>query len=419
MSETAPPQRGVPPTGTGDEQRSAAELGLMQGTPPPDDKLITFRDWQRFPNRRWSFQHVDRFVGTARVWRGSGTVSRLEPGPVDLDAVSYVTQAGGAETLPALLRRTCTDGFLVLHRGRVVTERYCNGMQPHSRHLLMSVSKSLTGTLAGAVIGRGLVAPGDLVVDILTELRGTSFEGATVRHLLDMRTGTRFVEDYEDPECDAADTDWIADWGPPPPGVESPGLYAYIPTLPNAGEHGGPFDYRSILTDVLGWVLERASGLQMPQLASEYLWAPLGAEEDAEITVDRRGGPWVDGGFCTTLRDLARVGQVYAQGGAFNGRQIVPPPWVEDTCAGDADSREAFAGSAWGERYPHGIYRNQWWVLRPQDRVFTGSGIYGQFLYVDVPAQVVVAKVSTLPVAVDEDLWLDHMALFDAVVAAL
>ena len=251
-----------------------------------------------------------------------------------------------------MLRRTCTDGFLVLHEGRIVAEEYFNGMTPATRHLLMSVSKSIIGMLAGIVIGRGALSADDLVTDVVTELRGTSFEQATVRHLLDMRTGTRFSEDYDDPQSDVCRSERVADWGPLLPGEESSGLYGYVPTLGNARDHGGAFEYRSILTDVLGWVLARASGQSLPELLSSALWAPLGAEEDADMTVDRHGCPWVDGGICVTLRDLARLGQLHLQDGWLDGRQIVPAEWVRDTRTGGADSRDGVRGERVGRDAP-------------------------------------------------------------------
>lgn len=399
--------------------QTAADLGLTMGALAPPERRVTFWNWEDPPFLRWSFQHVTSFVPTARIWRGEGPASVLEPAPQDLDAITIATRSFGEISLPDLLHRTFTDGFLVLHEGRVVSERYFNGMQPWTRHLLMSVSKSIIGTLAGVVIGRGQLAEHDLIVDVLGELRGSSFEGATVRDVLDMRTGTRFSEDYDDPASDANRLDGIMDWGPRSPDEPLLGLCEYIPTLENSRPHGGAFEYRSILTDLLGWILERAAGVALPELLSEALWAPLGPEEDSEVTVDHFGGVWVDGGICATLRDLGRFGQMHLAGGHFNGRQIVPATWIRDTRQGAADSREAFAGCAAAERYPSGFYRNQWWVVHPQPGVYQASGIHGQFVSINVPAAVVVAKFSTLPVALDNDLWLDHVALFDAVAAAL
>ena len=170
---------------------------------------------------------------------------------------------------------------------------------------------------------------------------------------------------------------------------------------------------------MLGWVLARAADESLPELLSSALWAPLGAEEDADMTVDRHGCPWVDGGICVTLRDLARLGQMHLQDGWLNGRQIVPAEWVRDTRTGGDDSRAAFAASAWGATLPAAFYRNQFWVIRPEDGVYAGWGIHGQFLYVNVPARVVIAKLSTLPRALDREIWADQVAALDAIAAAL
>lgn len=404
---------------TTDTPRTAAELGLMDGSPPPPGKRVTFWNWETPPFNRWSFLHVPAFVRTARVWRGVGPASSFERKLVRLDDLTFETAAGDQVTIAEVLQRTCTDGFMVLHEGRIVAEEYFNGMTPATRHLLMSVSKSIIGMLAGIVVGRGALSAGDLVTDVVTELRGTSFAQATVRHLLDMRTGTRFSEDYDDPQSDVCRSERVADWAPLLSGEESSGLYGYVPSLVNAREHGGAFEYRSILTDVLGWVLARATGESLPELLSSALWAPLGAEEDADMTVDRHGCPWVDGGICVTLRDLARLGQMHLQDGRLGDRQIVPAGWVHDTRTGGDDSREAFAASTWGTTLPDAFYRNQFWVVRPEDGVYTGWGIHGQFLYVNVPARVVIAKLSTLPRALDRDIWADQVAALDAIAAAL
>ena len=193
----------------------------------------------------------------------------------------------------------------------------------------------------------------------------------------------------------------------------------YVPTLPNERAHAGRLRSRSILTDVLGWVLARAAGASVADLLSEAVWAPLGAQEDAEITVDHHGGPWVDGGgICATLRDMARFGQMHLDGGFFNDRQIVPAEWVHDTRLGGPDSLAAFTGSEQHDGIL-AFYRNQWWVIRPDEGVYMASGIHGQYVYINVPAAVVIVKFSTLPMALDDHIWLDNVALFDAIAATL
>jgi len=287
-----------------------------------------------------------------------------------------------------------------------VTEQYFNGLAPDVPHLLMSVSKSVTSTVAGVLAGRGLLDASALVTDIVPELRATSFEGATVQHLLDMRAGTRFDEDYDNPEADVRTYERVYLWRPDDGQARPDDALGYFATLQNDGPHGGPFHYRSILPDVLAWVLERAAGTRLHELIARKLWQPMGAEFDADITVDARGNPMADGGICATLRDAARFGQLFLQRGQAGGREIVPASWIDDTIRGAPDGPAAFRAGDGPDGYPLGAhYRNCWWVRDPGLPLYHASGINGQHVFVHVPSQTVVVKLSTWPAAWRED-WL-------------
>jgi len=375
--------------------RTARELGLMQGTPPPPDRLVTLENWQDPPFNRWGFQHIRELIPTTRISRGEGTAWRLPTAERDLAGLTF-RSGRRTMTVAQMLEETATDGFMVLHRGRIVMERYFNDMARDSRHLLMSVSKSVTSTVAGILTGRGKLDVNALVTAYIPELIGTSFEGATVRHLLDMRTGTRFNEDYTDLGAEVRVYEQVYLWRPRTSSDLPLDACTYMATLLNDGSHGGPFRYRSILTDVLAWVIERAGGARLAELISRELWQPMGAEFDAEITVDAHGNPMADGGICATLADLARFGQLFANGGVRGGRRIVPAAWINDIITGAPDGREAFAAEATlQERRAGAHYRNQWWVARPSLPAYAGVGINGQLVFVHVPARVVVAKLST------------------------
>ena len=378
----------------------------MKGLPPTSERLVTREvRWQDPPYNRWAFQHVREFIPTACIHRGPGPVSALERRPRDVLGVPFSLPGDARRTVGEWLDESCTDGFLLMHEGCVVAEHYLNDMRPHTTHLLQSVSKSIAGSAAGILAGRGELDVDGLVTDQVPELAGTSFEGATVRHLLDMRTGTRFNEDYEDPSAEVRAYETVMGWAPPLEPMAASGLYDFITRLENSSEHGGSFAYRSILTDLLGWVLERASGLRLPELLSREVWAPMGAEFDADVTVDRHGSALADGGICVALRDLGRFGQMYLQDGVFNNRVIVPKAWVLDCRTGDEEARRAFAESPEGATMPGWFYRNKWWVKDAENGVFMGLGIYGQMLYVNRVAGVVGVKLSTLPVAWDDDFF--------------
>jgi CubicO group peptidase (beta-lactamase class C family) len=401
----------------------------MRGGPPRPEGLVTLDNWQRAPWNRWSFQHVRQLIPSARISRGRGPVRELPADPADLDGLTFETSQGTI-TLAGLLARSYVDGFLVLHRGRIVTEQYFNGMERDTPHLLQSVSKSVVGGVAGVLVGTGRLEPEAPLTDYLPELSGTSFEGATVRHLLDMTAGTRFSEDYDDPESDVSLYEGAVGWRPAACEEEQLDLLDYVVGLPNHRAHGEVFEYRSILTDVLGIVIERIGGLRFAEAMSELLWAPLGAGYDAEITVDRHGYPMADGGISMTLRDLARFGQLYLQSGCWDGHQVVPAAWVNDTRYGDHECRRAFAASEDARRlgfcdpaevecFTKAHYRNHWWVLDPQLGVLLASGIYGQTVYVNMFANAVVVLLCSQPRPFDNDDASDVLQACAAIASAL
>ncbi len=371
----------------------------MSGVPPfPPGSLVTLANWQDPPFNRWAFQHVRELIPTARITRGQEPARRLPRAERDVLGLRF-RSADRELSVAEMLAETLTDGFLVLHRGQIVAEHYFNGMAADVPHLLMSVSKSVTSAVAGVLAGRGRLRVSATVEEIVPELRGTSLEGATVQHLLDMRAGTRFDETYDNPEADVRTYERVYLWRPDNGDPRPADALGYFATLQNDGPHGGPFRYRSILTDVLAWVIERAAGARLHELISRELWQPMGAEFDAEITVDAHGNPMADGGICATLRDLARFGRLYLERGVAAGRGVVPAAWIDDTIRGAPDGAQAFAAGGQAGHAPGAHYRNCWWVWRPDVPFYQAWGINGQAVYVHVPSETVVAKLSTCPAA--------------------
>ena len=384
-----------------------APPALMAGVPPfPAASQVTLANWQDPPFNRWAFQHIRELIPTARISRGDGRALRLPRADRDLSGLRF--RSGGRElTVGEMLAETYTDGFLVLHRGVIVSEQYFNAMAPDTPHLLMSVSKSVVAAVAGILASRGLLDVTAPVEKIVPELAGTSFRGATVQHLLDMRAGTRFDESYDNLEADVRTYERVYLWRPDTAEPRPADALAYYATLHNDGEHGGPFRYRSILTDVLGWVLEKAGGARLHDLIARLLWQPMGAEFDAEITVDAHGNAMADGGVCATLRDVGRFGLLFGAGarGRTAHRGVVPSDWIRDTIAGAPDGPSAFVAADDEPGFPPGAhYRNCWWVREPAVPFFHASGINGQNVFVHMPSQTVVVKLSTWPTALSPQI---------------
>lgn len=384
------------------------ESPLMKGFPPPPDGQVTLANWRTAPFNVWAFHHVREIVPSAEVPNDPGAARKLEGGATGLPDVTVDDGAGGTLDFDGFLSATNTDAIVVLKDGRIVAERYFNGMQAGQQHILMSVSKSVLGVVAGIVEAQGLLDLDSPVETIIPEVAATAYRRASLRQLLDMRAGVAFDEDYLATSGPIINYRKATNWNPLEPG-EKPGdlrsFYAEM-TEPDAG-HGGRFHYVSPNTDLLGWVLERASGMRYADLVGEVLWAPMGAERPAYVTVDRLGAPRVAGGFCACARDLAMLGQLMAEGGACGGRQIIPEAWIDDIAtAGDA---EAWQKGSFLDLFASRSmkYRSKWYVELPEDGevepLLFGFGIHGQHLYVDRARNFVVAKFSSQATPIDPD----------------
>ena len=377
---------------------------------------MSLDNWQTPPFNRWAFQHMREVIPSQRIRRSDGPPAAFEavaPGTT-IDQVAVDRLDGSRGTVADVLADTFTDSVMVLHRGRVVMERYDSDMRPDTPHLLMSVSKSVIGCVT-AVLGReGLVDPSHLVSRYVPEIKRSGYGGATVRDLLDMRTGVRFSEEYTDPEAEVRVMERHMGWSPPG-AAGTLGAYAYLATLGTEAEHGGDFTYRSADTDMLGWVCERAAGSRMADLISDLIWQPLGTEFDADITCDVAGSAVHDGGMSATTRDLARFGEMLLRDGTVAETSVVPDQWLRESRAIDPDIRSAFAASDSEPFLPGGWYRNQFWfVPGVSGDVLMCLGIHGQMVLVDYPTATVAVKFSTWPDAQNPNYLVDTIRAFTA-----
>lgn len=380
--------------------------------------IVPRAEWDRAPHNRWTFQHVRQFVPTAEVWRGKLPSCDLPRTPLTIDDFVYHGEQGAA-TIAAFLDATYTDGFLVMHRGRVVSERYFGGMHERSLHLSQSVGKSLIGILVGIFAGRGIIDAQAPVTDYLPELDATAYRDARVQHVLDMTSGVAFDETYTDPYSDIGRVDVAAGWKPKPAGDTRhwpDSIWEIILGLKKQdAEHGARFSYRSIETDVLAFVLERVSGLRLPEIVSRDLWQPLGAEESASYTVDSTGYGLADGGFNATLRDYARFGEMLTADGFFNERQVAPLEWIRRCRQGN---HARFTGD-YRIATPHGAYSQQFWLEDHRTPVLLCRGVFGQLIYSDPAHEFTAVKLSSWPDFRNHDRLRETLAAINAIKTTL
>ena len=291
---------------------------LMSGFPPPAESRVTLANWQDPPYNRWSFQHLRELIPTQRISRGHGPwppLAQYGASPVIGD-ITVHRLAGHTSTFAEVISETWTDAVVVLHDGQIVFEQYDNGMTEEAPHLLMSVTKSVVGCIAGILVEQGLLDADKQATTYVPEIVGSGYDGATVRHLLNMRTGVAFREEYTNHDSEVRVMERFMGWRPGEEHDDARGMYFYLTKLGADTDHGGPFAYRSADTDMLGWVCERAAGARMADLISLLLWQPMGAEFDAEITCDCVGSAIHDGGMSARARDMARFGQLIAEDGS-------------------------------------------------------------------------------------------------------
>ena len=359
---------------------------VMQGFPSSQPNQVTLANWRTAPYCHWAFHHVREIVPSAEIQNNPADVWSLKSGSFNPDKIH----------LDEAIIQTDTDALVILHNDEIAYETYRNGMTARDPHILMSVSKSMLGLVAGTLIERNEIKEEDLITTYIPELAKSAYSGATVRNLLDMRVGVLFDEDYLATSGPIIDYRYAANWNPVPKDREAGDLRSFMSILTEVdGSHGSRFHYVSPNTDLLAWVLERATGIRYADLVSDRLWKPLGAEASGYITVDRIGGARAAGGKCFVARDLARVGMMMANGGQRQGKQVIPKKWLDDIVQ-NGDPQAWVQGDFYdemGQREMH--YRSKWYVIRDSNPLIFGLGIHGQFLFIDPTKHLSIAWFSS------------------------
>lgn len=381
------------------------KMGWMQGFPPPHDKTISAADGSffTFPALRYSVNHMREFYPTRAVPAAKEKYYTLKA-KIDKN-IDNITFIPTGETEPMTwaesLEKNYVDGVIILHKGKIVYEKYAGGLTQNGIHAAMSVSKSFTGTLASILIAEGVIDENKLVSEYVPELAQSGFGDATVRQVLDMTTAIQYSEDYNDPNAEV----WkFTAAGNPfrPAGYSGPqNYYEYLATVKKipGQEHGEAFGYRTVNTDVMGWIISRVTGKSITELISEKIWIPMGAKYDGYYQLDPAGIAFAGGGFNLNLRDMAAFGELLRNNGKQGRKQIIPAAAVEDITRGG--SLEAFANGDHPELVGWS-YRNMWWITNNEHKAYCARGVHGQVIYIDPVAEMVIVRFSSHPQAANK-----------------
>lgn len=331
----------------------------------------------------FAFRNMDQLFTTRTVAHsGSPWAFPKVERPMDF---SY-SFAGKTYTAEQAMERTYTNALLIMKDGRIVTEIYRNGSNERTRFMGWSMTKSITSTLVGAALADGLITSlDDQIIKYLPELKGSGYDGVTVRQVLQMRSGMDYEERYDFANPGIAASNHINAL------VKNVARFADVArTIKRKSKPGEVFAYKTIDTAVLGWLIERVSGGSVAAYTARKLWEPLGTEADGFYIMDGQPGTgreFSGAGYNATLRDWARFGQMMLDGGVANGKRIVSEEWVK--------AAQAPAGPETG---PEGGYGYQWWTMA-NSPAYSAIGLQGQYVYVDPATRTVVVKLSYYPPA--------------------
>ena len=394
---------------------AAAPAALAEQSGRPGN--LTLEGFQFGPVNRWTFSHMREVLPTVNIQRDAGRFLALDRSAALVNDFSVVFQ-GRAQSVDEIAEHQYIDGLLVLRDGAIVFEKYYGHLTEDRPHLMNSVSKSVVALVAGTLAGQGVIDLDKPVSHYVPALADSGWGPDSLRTVLDMRDGSDYTEDYEDfgtsfrlQDCAIGwtDADYCPEDGPR-------GLDEFLQSVGRDEQKLGKFSYRSGSTDVIGWVLEEATGQPLAELISAHLWKPMGAEFDANITVDESGLVLADHGMSSALRDLGRLGLLVLNGGRAFGEQVVPADFIEDILNQDGDPAWPYAASDELEPY----YRSFWWGEGNEGGDVSGYGIHGQFVRVAPAAGLVIAMYSTWPRADGDGVshgWDPTAELMDALIS--
>jgi CubicO group peptidase (beta-lactamase class C family) len=330
----------------------------------------------------------DRYFPTRTIKRGTGIHPLPRDGRTLELTVPFRRRTIGLE---AFMEQSRTAGLLILKDGRIVYERYRLGTDETSRWYSYSVGKSVVSTLVGAAIRQGHIGSvEDPVTDYLPILKGSAYDGTTIRHLLQMSSGVFWEEAYRDGQSVFARMyDAIRQ-------QRAGGILEVMRGLPRVAEPGTRFQYKTGETHILAEIVHAATGQRLADYLSERIWIRFGMEADGFWCLESANGQETGGGSCNfTLRDYGRFGLFILNDGVAGAERILPEGWVAEASHPRIDSPHSDYGKI-EQGWPLG-YGYQWWsfpkgrsALKNHDGAFTGIGIFGQFLYINPQERVII-----------------------------
>ncbi len=372
-------------------------------------KSVTLKNWRLAPYNQWAFNNVRGLMPTENIPPSKKPASLLKTTENLLD-ISIKTHKKQYSNLNDYLISTHTDSFIVLRKGKVVCNWYNAYSQENQPHIIFSISKSLTALLSLHLSEIHELDLNKKISYFIPETKGSAYEDATARNLLDMNVSSNFEENYLDQKGIFYRYRNATGWNAV---VDSEGLRNFLPSISKGpNPHGEVIHYCSPHTDMLGWLIETVSKVPFSKILAHTILQPCGIEFEAYVTVDSYGTPRAAGGVNICALDLARVGELMRCKGTINGIEVLKEESINDIC--HYDNKVSWANQIqWADNlFPAGRYRSCWYQTQDPENEIFGSGIHGQWLWVNPTKQVTIVKLSSLPLPLDLEAKREAVAGF-------
>ncbi|KAB2385236.1 serine hydrolase domain-containing protein [Bacillus toyonensis] len=358
----------------------------------PSKNNVTKENWLDDPYLRWSYTHMKEFTLINEVKNNPDQVAHFPTALQKLDDFAVERGFGTTTPLRKLLDDNKTDAFVVVHNGQLVYERYFNGYNESEPHGMASLAKVFTGVMIQSLAKENRIDLEKTADTYIKELNNTPFGKATLQQLMDMQVSVEYpTHGYEHPALENQDAQLYLASNILPRGKNYNGpmkIYDMLREAEETAPPGSGFSYDNGSAETLAWVIRTITGKSLAENVSERIWSQIGMEENAYYVTDETKVEQASAGLNATTRDMARFGQLLLNNGEYNGKQIIPSSITESV--ENVQEGELAIGNGASISY-----HNQWWIPHNEQGAFEVLGSYGQTLYIDPKANMVIVHFSS------------------------
>ena len=368
---------------------------IMKGSPPPIEYQVTLDNWRKYPFNSWSFVNVRNLIPTSPIYNNPNKEVILQKQLIDIDDL-VIDHKNTSYKLKEIFKICDTDAFLVMHKGKIKFEFYDKFTRFNTPHIIFSVSKSLTSLLTGILVEKKVININNYISHILPETKGTAYEDATVRNVLDMTIASGFIEDYSGQAEMFKKYRSSTGWDLPETNSMQTvnGLHDFLCSMPKSNQkHGQKYHYCSPHSDLLGWIIERASGENYSKIMADLLFKKAGINHEANVTVDKWGASRAAGGISVSPYDLLLLSELVRNHGSNKNGQVIPAAWIEDFV--NNKNNNSYLNQDNLERFPNGNYRSKWYQTGFNDNEYCAIGIHGQNIWINPQKEITIVRMSS------------------------